>query len=481
MDRYDIGKTGVAYIINENGQVLAHPNYEEKVVKAYNPIENKIKGAKLALQEEKGNGTNYRNDKKVEVLGTYVKIPSTTWGAIFEQDLSEVDSGARKGLHRILIMTIVLIVIIIIFSNTITSRFSSPIEQMVGIVNKVGEGDLTKKLIIDSNNEIGVLQKSFNTMIDSLYTLVLSIREASNNLNSASNELLHNADSTTKATSEISAIVEGAASGVEKQMIEVEKTSEVSNTMLQVVKDMEEQFSQILKGVRTAFDTAKIGSEDIKNTIETMNSISVKVNESARQMDKLVNYTHEIDNIVSFINDISRQTNLLALNAAIEAARAGEAGRGFTVVAEEVSNLAEETEKASHNIGNIIEKIQNETELVVSSMKDGLLEVDKGNKTIEKTTVSFNDIMEHTKEATMVVERFNIVLEEMSAGMEDINNAIFAVSGISEKTSSGTQAALASTEEQVAYVHSIKESAENLKNMSEQLEEIIKGFKIHKE
>src|SRR5699024_8315451 len=64
MERYDIGKTGVAYIINENGEVLAHPDYEEKVVKGYNSIENKVRGAELALEEEKGNGTNYRNDNR---------------------------------------------------------------------------------------------------------------------------------------------------------------------------------------------------------------------------------------------------------------------------------------------------------------------------------------------------------------------------------------------------------------------------------
>src|SRR5699024_7745455 len=236
MERYD---TGTAYVINGDGEVLAHPDYEGKVVEKYNPIKNKIKGATLALQEEKGNGSNYRNDKNVEVLGTYVKVPLTNWGVIFEQNLNEVNSEAKKGLHRTLTMTIILIFFVVIFSNTIAKKFWYPLEQMVIAVDNIGVGDLTKKVTVDSNNEIGILQKSFNTMVDSLDSLMLSISTVSSNLENESGELLKEADSTINANSEISVVVEEAVSGAERQMIKAEKTSEVSRTMFQVVKDME--------------------------------------------------------------------------------------------------------------------------------------------------------------------------------------------------------------------------------------------------
>jgi len=478
MERYD---TGTAYVINGDGEVLAHPDYEGKVVEKYNPIKNKIKGATLALQEEKGNGSNYRNDKNVEVLGTYVKVPLTNWGVIFEQNLNEVNSEAKKGLHRTLTMTIILIFFVVIFSNTIAKKFWYPLEQMVIAVDNIGVGDLTKKVTVDSNNEIGILQKSFNTMVDSLDSLMLSISTVSSNLENESGELLKEADSTINANSEISVVVEEAVSGAERQMIKAEKTSEVSRTMFQVVKDMEEQFSQILNSVKTTFDTAILGSEDINNTIKIMDSISIRVNEMSNQMSKLINHIYEIDKIAESINGVSRQTNLLALNAAIEAARVRgreETGKGFTIVAEEIRNLAEETEKASQYIGDIINKMKDETKLVVSSMNDNLLEIDKGNETIKKTGRNFNDIVEYMKKTTITVERFSSILEKMSARLEDIDEAIIGVNKTSHKTFSRTQTALASTEEQVTYVHSIKKSAENLKGMSEELGKVIEGFKI---
>lgn len=476
--KHKIGDTGIAYIVDKKGVVIAHPDFKGKVAKQYNGIENKIKGVALSLKSKEGGCETYDNDKGEKVVGAFTNIHSSGWGLIIEENQKEINSIAREGLNRTLYMTIAMIVILIAISTYVARTFSSPILNLVSVIGEIGKGDLTKKVDVNSNNEIGKLQKSFNDTIDSLLNIVLNVKDAILNVEKASRELLKSADSTIGASEEITNVIVQVASGSENQMKEVERTTEIAKEMTNLVKNMEEKFTYILKCAKDAFLIAQNGSDSIKETLCTMNSISDKVNLSANQINNLILHTKEITNIVSFIEDISRQTNLLALNAAIEAARAGEYGRGFTVVAEEVRKLAEETAEASKNIVDIINKIQNESDLVVKSMKEGIDEVNKGNETIEKTTSTFRNIMDHTGQVSNTVENFNSVVEELSKGMESIGEAILKVRYVSQETASGTQTVLASTEEQQAYIQSINESAENLKIMSEKLGEIIKEFKV---
>lgn len=475
---HKLGDTGIVYIVDRKGTIIAHPDFKEKVTSQYNVIENNIKGGILSLESEDGNSLEYLNDKGEKVIGSFVKLTNTGWGIILEQDKSEIDSVAKNGFNRTLIMSIGLIVIVVIIANFLAKKFSSPIEKLVVAAEKIGSGDLTKKVEVTSKNEIGKLEKTFNSMVESLYTLVESAQEAITGLGKASEELGASTNLTISASGEITGIVEGVASNTERQMMEVEKTTNIIKNIYNLVKDMEEKFSYILKQSNLAFETAQLGSTEINETMNTINSISNKVNTSAKQMNSLIEYTNEINNIVNFINDISKQTNLLALNAAIEAARAGEYGRGFTVVAEEVRTLAEETAKASKNIVEIIEKIKIESDLAVSSMEEGVSEVERGTDKIGKTTVTFEDIMNNTAMVSSTVENFNTVLEELSNSVEDINNAFMEVSEVSQETASGTQTVLASTEEQEAYLQSIQGLTEELKQMSQQLSGIISEFYI---
>lgn len=476
--KHKIGDTGVAYIVDRKGVVIAHPDFKEKVAKQYNGIENKIEGVALSLKPKKGGCETYDNDKGEKVVGAFANIHSSGWGLIIEENQKEINSIAREGLNRTLYMIIAMIAILIVISSYVARTFSSPILNLVSVIGGTGKGDLTKKVDVNSKNEIGILQKSFNNMIDSLLNVVLNVKDAALNVEKASGKLLESADSTISASEEITSVIGQVASGSENQMKEVEKTTEISKEMTNLVKNTEEKFTYISRCAKNAFFIAQNGSDSIKETICTMNSISDKVNLSANQINNLILHTKEITNIVSFIEDISKQTNLLALNAAIEAARAGEYGKGFTVVAEEVRKLAEETAGASKKIVDIIKKIQNESNLVVKSMNEGIDEVNKGNETIEKTASTFQNIMDHTGQVSDTVENFNSVVEELSKGMESIGEAILKVRDVSQETASGTQTVLASTEEQQAYIQSINESAENLKIMSEKLGEIIKEFKV---
>lgn len=470
-----VGETGVVYIVDRNGTAIGHPNFDKFVKAGYNYKENGIVGALKALEGET-NVDTYKNDKGIMVLGAYTQVPSSGWGIVVEQNKNEVNKIANLGLKSTLIVTAVVIILCAIFSTLFARRFSTPIVRLLQAAERIGRGELTEKVKVTSKNEIGRLQKSFNYMFDSLYTLILSSKASANDVSEACQNLSRSTQMAVQASEEISNVIEEVASGADKQLRNVEEAERVVKEVVENVKMVQERSQNILEATNYASNIAKQGSNTIHEAEDMMNSIEKKAKESSRQISILINYTSEIGNIITFIDNISKQTNLLALNAAIEAARAGEHGKGFTVVADEVRKLAEQTSEASKNIVKIIEQIQRETILVTKSMEESVNGIIKGKDVVKETTKNFNNIRDENEKVVNIVKDFTLIIDSLSDSMKKIEDSINQVSAISQQTASGTQMVLASTEEQHSALYSIDKLSENLKELSNQLELIIKEF-----
>ncbi len=324
------------------------------------------------------------------------------------------------------------------------------VDTMLEEMTKFANGDLTVKLDVLHDDEIGKLFGGFNNAVNSINELLLSLKESINETANASLLI-------SQSTEEISA-------GMHEQS---SQSSEVTSAVRQMAESIVITSKNTLSATeksKNAGNLAIDGGAVVKNTIAGMNKIADVVKKSSITVEKLGKSSDAIGEIVQVINDIADQTNLLALNAAIEAARAGEQGRGFAVVADEVRKLAERTSKATKEIAAMIKQIQTDTHGAVDSMKAGTEEVSNGIALVNEAGNTLKKIIIGAEEVVEVVAQVASVTEEQSSAAEEIDINMQGINQVMNENSEG--------------IMQIAKSAEELTLMTDNLKGLISRFTI---
>ena len=223
---------------------------------------------------------------------------------------------------------------------------------------------------------------------------------------------------------------------------------------------------------------AEDGEVAAERAVNQMDQIEETVERSATVVAKLGTMSQEIGHIVETISDIAGQTNLLALNAAIEAARAGESGRGFSVVAEEVRKLAEQSDQAAQQIATLIGGIQAETENAVAVMATGTREVRTGAEVVRTAGRSFQEINELVAAVSNQVRAISESFGSLAEGNTQILQAMHDLQSIGESASQQTQNVSAATQEQSAAMQEIASAGHELTRYAEELQQAVNQFKV---
>jgi methyl-accepting chemotaxis protein len=361
-----------------------------------------------------------------------------------------IDTNAgRLNILQVVIMVVAIIVGLILSTLIIKSILKSIIAAKAA-AESAATGDLSHELAITSNDEVGDLIKSYNTMMANLRRIAGEINTATSALASSSDELSATADDMNKGTQELSSQTDQVVTAM----------TEVSQTIM----DMAKNASHAADASKGASETAAKGKGIVNTTAEDMIGIAKTVQEAAGTIEELGRSSAQIGEIVSVINGIADQTNLLALNAAIEAARAGEQGRGFAVVADEVRKLAERTGQATKDIAQRIEAIQTAAGESVDAMKRGSDEVDKGVALAKDASESLDSIVTTSSSAMDMVQRIAAATEQQSAASEEVTQNMENISNITKQSSASTE--------------QIKVSATELARLAAGLKEMTAWFKV---
>jgi methyl-accepting chemotaxis protein len=337
-------------------------------------------------------------------------------------------------------------------SLTLVRAVSQSLQRLTGMVQDIaeGEGDLTKRLEVTGNDELGELARWFNSFLDKMHTVV--------------SEVAQNADRVSRAGDEIS---QNARQSAERAHVQSDRTCRVATAMQEMsatVQQVSENSQTAAGSARKAAQAAHQGGKVIEETLVTMHAIADSSRNVAARIAGLGKRSEQIGKIIAVIEDIADQTNLLALNAAIEAARAGEQGRGFTVVADEVRKLAERTTHATKEISTMIEAIQSEMMEASRAMDKGNLAVQSG---VEKTAASglaLKEIIEMAEQVGEMISQIANAGGEQASASEAINSDVAQISS--------------ETQESATAANQAAEACVGLSRLASELHRLVAQFKL---
>lgn len=464
-----IGQKGYAFIMEKDKTVLADPTQ-----KSGSQVNENLASIIYKNKEGSGSYTLKGTDKKV----AYVTNELTGWKIGGTMLVSEVEEAAKPVFNTAIIVFSVTLIVAGTLIFFIVRSISKRLSNLARFSKKVSEGDLRDKLQIQSDDEIGQVGKGFNTMIDSLRSLIGAVQTSVENVASSSEELTASAGQTSKATEHITLAIEQFSSGNESQNDKVELSSEELEEMNRGLQNMNDSAESITASSIKSTDIAGEGGQLVEKTASQMNVIDQSVKKAENVISALESKSKDITQILGVINGIADQTNLLALNAAIEAARAGESGRGFSVVAEEVRKLAVQSANSAKEIENLIKEIVQDIDVSQEVFTAVNREVQSGLSFTEQTKVSFHNIFDMTKEISDQLQTMNQTVVQLSKGSAHVSEAVREIADVSRESSANIQDIAASAEEQLASMEEISSSSATLSSMAEELRDLISKFKV---
>ncbi len=337
-----------------------------------------------------------------------------------EKAIASVNSMSRNSIILVVVIGLCSLLIGIFFAIMLNRALFRPIEELSALAGEFGNGNFTIVLDESRKDEFGELGIHFNQASKRLLEMASKLTIAIANLASNSSQL-------TSTARELS-------SGAQEQSRQTSQSATALTEMSQTISEVADHALGAADASRQTLDKAANGSQVVGKAVQGMEQIATAVEEAASHIKALGSSSEQIGSIIGVINDIADQTNLLALNAAIEAARAGEVGKGFSVVADEVRNLANRTTEATAQISNMVLEIQAVTSKSVIAMEVGNGRVVAGVKLASEARQSLDDIVEASGRGASMVKRIATATEEESVAAQQVASSMVNIADITHKT-----------------------------------------------
>lgn len=368
--------------------------------------------------------------------------------------------------------------VLIVWAAAAAQLIANPIHKLLVSLREMaaGGGDLTQKLHIETNDEIGQLAHNTNNVMEKISDLVGEITKISKKVSEASKYLSDYTTQTAEAMRQTTENIGEITAGSARQVHDLELCSQSSahaSSQGQAINQLAVETASLAK---EAAASAVDGAAQVKEAIVTMNDVKNQMDVSAKAIHGLAERISQIGQIVEVITSIAAQTNLLALNAAIEAARAGEQGRGFAVVADEVRKLAESSRQSTEEITNLIMGVRKETFDTVAAIEDGLTKAHRGAEMASGSEAALTRIITISRQLNEQVGIMAGNTAGVTADIDTIAGNVVEITGIARQFSGASEEINAASEEVFATIEKIATSAHELDVMAQSMEEMTAQF-----
>ena len=468
--------TGFAFLLDSNGQFIAHKD-SDKVMKLMITEDNDLAIiGENVMNNDKG-VVNVKLDGE-DFRAHYLTLKSTGWKLVVMAPTAELFSSVNDMVTNTIIITLVILLLAFVFIVFYSTSFSRGIKEFVNNLGFLAQGDFTRPIKVNSKDEIGQMGDYYNNILGGLKNMINTISKNSESIASMTENLFTSSQQSAIGIDEVAKTIEEIARGASDQA----KDTEITANSVEVLGNLLEQDLKYIQELNNAAVQIEKQKEEgfliLKNLIENTEKSSAASGEIYQMILNNNESAEKIEKASTMIQSIADQTNLLALNAAIEAARAGEAGRGFAVVADEIRKLAEQSNRFTSDIKQVISELKSKSLSAVGTMNEVKLIVDDQGESVKQTENKFEVIAAAIDAVKIIINKLNQSADLMTENKNKIIELTQNLAAISEENAAGTEQASASIEEQAATIEEIANSGNNLVSIAEDLRALTEEFKI---
>lgn len=476
-------ESGFGSIISNNGMFVTHPNndyvtkpFAEQEQYTYrNEIQTAIQQGKASVIQDFS--SYLQEDSYIVTAPIHIGKTETPWSLLVTVPTKEVLAQTTKLTWTMIIIGVAGLIYLIIVLTWLIRRIVRPIVMTVEQVQAIADGNLAvEPLAEDSKDELGHLAKAVNIMTSNTRTLIQEATQISNQASTFSDRLMSSTNNMSVSIDQVLTTTGELATGATLQAEHAALTLGVTQEVEQKLQAIQAAIKEMTHRSQETTQASKQGLVHAEQSIQGMEAMSEQVTLTASVVQQLSDQSTEINRILQVINAIAGQTDLLALNAAIEAARAGEHGKGFSVVAEEVRKLAEESAKSTSQIAAIIDTVVKETVKAGDAMQNVVAAVQTNTQYLDANKQALDAILQHIVDTVAQIDEVTTASHLIQTETVEVVRAVENMTAVSQQSSAGTEELLATMEQQNTAVHELKNMAESLSGMTNSLQQTLAKF-----